>query len=170
MAAAVYAYSQLGDEPDRDDGYDYGDSGGNNGGYRPHRGRPTPWYRKPVPLVGLGVLTAVALWLIAYSIVAPSASEHGGVAPTTTPSITAPAVPSSPATTEPATTVPPATPQTPATTQESPATQAPATTQAPDTTEAPTTTEAPVTTSSSVPSSSRPSVVIVVPADRRPRR
>ena len=43
---------------------------------------PTPWYRKPAALVGLGVLTALVLALLIYAIVQFTSSS--GSSPTTT--------------------------------------------------------------------------------------
>jgi hypothetical protein len=70
--------------------YDYGD-----GGQPPPR-PPTPWYRKPIILVALGLFGAILLGLVIY-LIADQTAGHGGTTqtptspttPTTTPTTTA---------------------------------------------------------------------------------
>jgi hypothetical protein len=69
--------------------YDYGD-----GGQPPPR-PPTPWYRKPIILVALGLFGAILLGLVIY-LIADQTAGHGGTTqtptspttPTTTPATT----------------------------------------------------------------------------------
>jgi cytoskeletal protein RodZ len=70
--------------------YDYGD-----GGQPPPR-PPTPWYRKPIILVALGLFGAILLGLVIY-LIADQTAGHGDTTqtptspttPTTTPTTTA---------------------------------------------------------------------------------
>ncbi|KAA1430946.1 hypothetical protein [Mycolicibacter arupensis] len=140
---------------------------------------PTPWYLRPVALVGLGVLTAILIALLVWGMVGLVHKEPATTAPTTTsapsttapaeePAAPAPAVPSTAAgenpppateTEPPAATTPEPTPTTtsaPPTTSSTPETP---TTTAPSTT--PTTTIAP--TEPSTPTTTRRPPEIVIP-------
>lgn len=99
---------------------------------------PTPWYRKPAALVGLGVLTAIILALLVYAIVKFTGS--GGSNPTTTTTTTTPTT-STTAATSASVAPPPGVTQT--------VTESPTATQAPSTTS-----ETPVTTTTEAPSTS----------------
>ena len=82
--------------------YDYGD-----GGQPPPR-PPTPWYRKPIILVALGLFGAILLGLVIY-LIADQTAGHGGTTqtptspttPTTTPATTTPTTTAEITTTEP---------------------------------------------------------------------
>ncbi|MBB3604920.1 hypothetical protein FHT40_004604 [Mycolicibacterium sp. BK556] len=104
---------------------------------------PTPWYKKPAALVGLGVLTAVILALLVYAIVKFTGSGGSSPATTTTtaPTTSTSAVTSATVAPEPGVTQ--TVTESPATTSEAPTTTT--TTEAPTTT---TTTEAPSTSTS----------------------
>ena len=106
------------------------------GGYPPPD--PTPWYRKPAALVGLGVLTAVILALLVYAIVKFTGSGSSGPATTTTTTPTTSTTAATSATVAPA-------PGVTQTVTQSPTATTPTTT--------PTTTE-PVTTTTEAPSTS----------------
>ncbi len=83
----------------------YGGTGGHayseyqQSGYGPPTGygqapppEPTPWYRKPAALVGLGVLTAIVLALLVYAVVkftGNSGSSPAGTSTTSSASSTA---------------------------------------------------------------------------------
>ncbi|OBJ34531.1 MULTISPECIES: hypothetical protein [Mycolicibacter] len=159
-------------EPTQMAGYDYGGNG-NYGEpayyseYREPTGRqaewteppppPTPWYLRPVALVGLGVLTAILIALLVWGMVrlvnkepiptAPATSSVTSTAPAEEPLAPAPRQAPSDATTD--ENPPPATESEPPTsTTEAPSTTT--TTEPPTTTTAPpTTTEAPTTTAPS---------------------
>lgn len=137
---------------------------------------PTPWYQRPVALVGLGALTAILITLLVWSMVrlvhrqsepgAPAtptttapAGERSAPAPQWVPPGAPPGASEPPAPeTEPPTAPPPATTEPPTTTA--------STTEPPTTTEPPGTTTAPNTTTASVtPTTTRqpPSIVIPLP-------
>lgn len=181
-------------EPTQMAGYGYGGNGnyGEQGYYSEYReptGRqpewsappppPTPWYLRPVALVGLGVLTALLIALLVWGMVRLVNKEPGSTTPSTTsvPSITSvPAEepvapepvapgPSSDENPPPATETepPPSTTEAPTstTTTEPPTTtEAPTTTEPPSTTTAPNTTTAPATTTAA---RRPPEIVIPLP-------
>ncbi len=185
-------------EPTQMAGYHYGGNG-NYGEpayyseYREPTGRQpeptepppprTPWYLRPVALVGLGVLTAILIALLVWGMVrllnkepSPTAPATSSVTSTTTAPAKAPAAPSleqSPSDAPTAENPPPAAEsQTPASTTAPPGTTtttappattttAPSTTTAPpSTTTAPSTTAAPVTPT---PTRQPPEIVIPLP-------
>ncbi|WP_046301465.1 hypothetical protein [Mycobacterium sp. UM_Kg27] len=178
-------------EPTRMAGYDYGGNGahGEPAYYSERRepaGRqpewteppppPTPWYLRPVALVGLGVLTAILLALLVWGMVrlvnkepiptAPAPSSVTSTAPAEQPAAPAPRqAPSEAATDE---NPPPATESAPPTsTTEAPSTttstEPPTTTTPPTTTEAPTTTAPSTTAGSTTPAPARRPPEIVIP-------
>jgi hypothetical protein len=148
-------------DPDKSDSdpTQYANYGGTGGeaysdyqqtGYEPQTGygdhpppEPTPWYRKPVALVGLGVLTAVIMAFLVYAVVKFTGSGGSSPAGTTT---------TSPSTSTTAATSASVAPEPGGTTQT--VTQSPTATT--PTSEAPTTTttESPVTTTTEAPSTS----------------
>ncbi|CAJ1496912.1 hypothetical protein [[Mycobacterium] holstebronense] len=174
-------------EPTQMAGYDYGGNGnyGEPAYYSEHcepTGRqpewteppppPTPWYLRPVALVGLGVLTAILIALLVWGMVrlvnkepiptAPATSSVTSTAPVEEP--IAPA-PSHAATDE---NPPPATESEPPTsTTEAPSTttttEPPTTTAPPTTTEAPTTTAPSTTAAPATPTLTRQPPAIVIP-------
>ncbi|MCI4673751.1 hypothetical protein [Candidatus Mycolicibacterium alkanivorans] len=79
-----------------DDPNNYSDSDYQQSGHQPQTGygqypppEPTPWYRKPAGLVGLGVLSAVVLALLVYAVV-KFAGSSGSSPDTSTTSSTSP--------------------------------------------------------------------------------
>ncbi|BBZ25434.1 hypothetical protein [Mycolicibacter hiberniae] len=139
---------------------------------------PTPWYQRPVALVGLGALTAILITLLVWSMVrlvhrqsdpgAPAtptttapAGERSAPAPQWVPPGAPPGASEPPAPeTEPPTSPPPATTEPPTTTTGS--TEPPTTTEPPGTTTAPNTTTAPAT-----PTTTRQPPAIVIPLPGR---
>ncbi|MGB3522484.1 MAG: hypothetical protein WBA50_13500 [Mycobacterium sp.] len=180
-------------EPTQMAGYDYGGNG-NYGEpayyseYREPTGRqpewtepppPTPWYLRPVALVGLGVVTAILIALLVWGMVrlvnkepSPTAPATSSVTSTTTAPAEAPAdtgpeqAPSDAPTAE---NPPPATEsESPTSTTEAPTTttttEPPTTTTVPPTTsEAPTTTAPSTTAAPATPTSTRQPPAIVIP-------
>ncbi|OBK81123.1 hypothetical protein A5649_11675 [Mycolicibacter heraklionensis] len=179
-------------EPTQMAGYDYGGNG-NYGEpayyseYREPTGRqpewtdppppPTPWYLRPVALVGLGVLTAILIALLVWGMVrlvnkepiptAPATSSVTSTAPVEEPLAPAPRQAPSHADTDenpPPTTEsepPPSTTEAPSTTT---TTEPPTTTTAPPTTtEAPTTTAPSTTAAPATPTPERRPPEIVIP-------
>lgn len=174
-------------------GYDYGGNG-NYGEpayyseYREPTGRQpewtappprTPWYLRPVALVGLGVLTAILIALLVWGMVrlvnkepSPAAPATSSVTSTTTAPAEQPAAPGpqqAPADAPTAESPPPASEsQTPASTTAPPSTttttEPPSTTTAPPTTtEAPTTTAPSTTAAPATPTPTRQPPEIVIP-------
>jgi len=141
---------------------DYGASGGFpfQGGQYPAPEPPTPWYRRPAALVGLGVLTALALTLLVYAVVKFTTSNGTGPAGTSTTPPTSPGE-----TTSAQQTVAPApggTTQT-VTVSPTPTSAEETTTEAPETT----TTEEPSTSTSTTVSTSVSTVTETVTTTRR---
>lgn len=121
-------------------GYDQPGYGQPTGyGQVPEPEPPTPWHRKPVALIGLGVLTAVVLAFLVYAVVKFTSGDSSSpaVTSTTTPtssvdtSSSASVAPGPGGTTQTVTESPSTSTETPTTTTETPTTTT--TTQTPST-------------------------------------
>ena len=138
----------------------------------------TPWYLRPVALVGLGVLTAILIALLVWGMVrlvnkepSPAAPATSSVTSTTAPAEqpAAPVPQQAPSDAPTAESPPPATEsETPASTTAPPSTttttEPPSTTTAPPTTtEAPTTTAPSTTAAPATPTPTRQPPEIVIP-------
>jgi len=97
--------------------YDYSDGG------QPPPHPPSPWYRNPIVLVGLGLFVAILLGL-AFYLIADRSTGHGG----TTQTPTSPTTSTTPTTTTEATTTEPVAPPATTTMTFPPSTTEPTTT------------------------------------------